>query len=875
MPLTTRIAAALLALTAISGLAVADDGTHLELFEGSPFGVGVIRTSRLARQPSDVTFHVEAPEGQLFYPAYFRETLPGTPDPNQVTARGAYFLFKGNAPLNVRFCDGTTTTSLEKTPAADAAAHRRLLERWWSQYQSGATRSGALPLVENYTVPMLARRLGLQLATTGTTSRSWNENELLGAFLGFEELRLAMQTDRMLDDREGEEPADQPLPTPTLPPAIEVPDVAEVEIEALAARVPEECFYVRFGSYGNYLWFRDTLTTWGGNLREIVATRSLDYDISGRLERQLVLKDSDLGKLLGDAAISDMAVIGADPFVREGASIGVLFCEQQPGILAVAIRAQRAAAVAAGGVTEETLDIDGKSVSLLTSPGNVVRSYYVVDGPIHFVTTSSALVRRFLETGRGVRPLSELREFRYARTKHPIAAGNPVLIYLSDPFIRQLVSPAYRVEMTRRMRAEADVELVALARLAAIGEGSPHASLDELVDGGFLPPKFGKRADETLPLVVGDQVVDSLRGARRSFLPVADVLVASVTKSEVDAYQRFAQAYQALYRRMDPVSVSLTREPAADGREKIVLDLSITPFTRQNLGAMAGWLAPPSRDAISAGPEVLALVEAGLQSRLFAGVVDRAAPFRMQHGQVLLDEQTQARPPVFIGEHQQAFRSLLNLPRVNQADGYFTTDNSRRERESAPFGLNAGREWDDWFAMAFSADTLKAATPHLALRQAPRPAQLRLTIGDLGGSQAAPLLRAQQYLLEREASRVNAKLLDSFTGQLNIGDNQALEAASRVLGARVVCPLGGDYRRDPPDFQFSTHQPWYSTAWPAAADVWNQRPFFERLSLSHLHEPPSSYSPRLLNWVKGLVVEVQFENQTMQSRVELTVSRDP
>jgi len=869
-----RFVAAAIAAVICVPLCAAEDAIETKAFGGAPFGVGMVRVPALSgrseSQPSDVTYFLQGADGRVFYPCFFRESIPGSSDPNALSARGTYFLFKGDAPLKVKFSDGRMTTDHDLNVVNDAKGKEALLGRWWSQYQRSASAGGGMPIVENYTTHMLARRLGL--TPPGRRSgETWNRDEMLGSFLGFEEVRLAMQADRMLNDGDAPEAADQPLPDAVLPPAIEIPEFKAGEIEPLAARVPEECFYVRFGGYQNYRWFRETMNQWGGNLREIVAVRSIDYDIAGRLERQLVLKDSELGKLLGAAAISDMAVIGTDTFVREGASIGVLFRENQPGILGAAIKAQRLAAKQQAGVTEQTLEMEGVQVSVLTSPGNVIRSYYVADGGFHLVTTSSRLARRFVATGKGVGRLSDLREFQYARTKHAINGGNPILGYLSDPFIRQLVSPAYRVEMTRRMKAEADVELVALARLAAVGEGAAHGSVDELVAGGFLPAKFGKRADETIPLLVEGKSVDSLRGARRTFLPVADVHVEAFTKSEVEAYQRFSQSYQALYRRMDPISISLSREAVKEGREKIVLDVSITPFTRQNLGALAGFLPPASREQITAGPEVLALLQVGSKSQVFAGVFDCEIGYRIENGRVVADRGVQERPPLFLGEYGTAYRNLLDLKGEKSADGYFSSPDVSNPEPTRRFGLDYGREWKEWWAASFREQALRELTPGLSVSEGVRPAQLRLKIGDLGKSKMAPLLRAGQYQLEREASLANARSLDSYTTQFKVDEAGALSAAAEVLGANLVCPLGGEYRRDPPDYQFSTHQPWYSTAWPASERPWKVTPFFERLSVSELREVPASYDPKLLKWVKGLGVEVRFEDQTMYSRVELEV----
>ncbi len=36
----------------------------------------------------------------------------------------------------------------------------------------------------------------------------------------------------------------------------------------MAMRVPAECFYVRFGSFANFLWLQDTLAKWGGDCAE-------------------------------------------------------------------------------------------------------------------------------------------------------------------------------------------------------------------------------------------------------------------------------------------------------------------------------------------------------------------------------------------------------------------------------------------------------------------------------------------------------------------------------------------------------------------------------------------------------------------------------
>ena len=76
------------------------------------------------------------------------------------------------------------------------------------------------------------------------------------------------------------QPADRPLPPAFEPPPLVVPETpADVKIEPIAERVPAECFYVRFGSFANFLWLQDTLDKWGGDVQNLVALRRLDHDM--------------------------------------------------------------------------------------------------------------------------------------------------------------------------------------------------------------------------------------------------------------------------------------------------------------------------------------------------------------------------------------------------------------------------------------------------------------------------------------------------------------------------------------------------------------------------------------------------------------------
>jgi len=492
-----------------------------------------------------------------------------------------HFLFRGDAPLELTL-RGRSARRLTVTPRDEPAVHAMLLAAWWRQYTAPPGllqgKPDYPPLVENYLTATLARRLKLELPRQEQTP-AWRAqlDKELGLTLGTESIRVAVAQQRILGGsgwlgqraalpqesdilgvRSAQPPADQPLPEPIPPVPMEIPPPpADLQVEPITLRVPEECLYVHFASFGDFVWFRDTLARWGGDLQNLLATRGLDYDISRQIEEQLALKLTDLSRLLGPTVASEVAIIGTDTFFREGASFGLLFHARNNAMLVADIAGQRLAALAggtgvppverqrhAGGeVKEEKLTIDGHAVSLLASSDGRVRSYYVADGDYHLVTTSKTLVKRFLETGSGSGALGGSKAFRHARTVMPLAREDTVFVYLSEAFFRNFTSPHYRVEMGRRLEAIADIDLVRLASLAAAAEGKPAETIEQLIAAELLPPDFGPRGDGSRAVLKGGQVYDSLRGRSGAFLPIPEMPVGRVTPTEAAAYRKFADFY--------------------------------------------------------------------------------------------------------------------------------------------------------------------------------------------------------------------------------------------------------------------------------------------------------------------------------------------
>ena len=77
------------------------------------------------------------------------------------------------------------------------------------------------------------------------------------------------------------------------------PVQADVVTEPIASRVPPECFYIRFGSFTNYLWFVDLSDEYGGDLGRMVTLRGTATRSTERFEQQLSVKMNQLSRMLG------------------------------------------------------------------------------------------------------------------------------------------------------------------------------------------------------------------------------------------------------------------------------------------------------------------------------------------------------------------------------------------------------------------------------------------------------------------------------------------------------------------------------------------------------------------------------------------------
>lgn len=842
-----------LLLLAASSQARRATAANVEAYAGEPFGVArvTLTVGRLAgiASASDERLTVRSATNRALYPvskdAPVRRLLRNLLEiegPSRVTV---YFLFRGDEPFEAT-AFAPSATPLVVRPARNPAGHARLLDEWWQCYgqrwQQLDQDPQFPPVVENFLAASLARRLGKSLPESkprlinlGGGSKGptvWDE------LLANERWQLAVDRELLA----GEPPAiaDQPLPAPMPWYELELPGATdEIAVEPLALHVPAECFYLRFGTFSNYLWFRDLTALWRDDLGNMIFNRSIRRGSSDRIQQQLSLRETQLSKILGPKVISDVAIVGLDPYATQGGAIGMLFQAKNSFLLGNDLKSKRREALDKfPDATETEVEIAGTKVSLISTPGGEVRSYYAQDGDFHLVATSRRLIQRFIEAGQGTGSLAASPGFLSVRQQIPPERGDTVFVYAAPEMFRELTSPATWIAARRRVRSYREAKLLTLARLQAGAKGVAANDRAALIDGGYLPAGFGARFDDTALVENAAGIADSVRGTPGYYLPTSDEEVTAVTAAEAAAYRSFAERFRQECGQLPPIAAAVSREPRGEaGGETLRVTLLATPLDRVKLGKAVDIIGEPSNQRIAWLDGDLINVEVVLDSllpsagppsgqhQLFIGVRDFSAELELARGRLGLPlPENRQGMKVYWGSWPRA--GLLGLlGELPAADGQQQVDAAGR--------VVARR--DDLFVGSFSPELVREILPELTTEAVEQPAQAWLRVGNLAGTELEPLLNKLAYSRIRDASAANSRLLNALSTQLHVPAEECREVAEQLMDGTLICPLGGEYQLS----ETAEGLRWWSSTEVAPANWFL------------LTDPPADYQMALLSWFEG------------------------
>jgi len=869
-----------------------------EAFTGRPFGVGVVRVplreDRFAIL-GPVGIQIREESSRIFYPVVHvprgmaalgigRRILESSSRPaaqiaasllKDASAVRVYFLFRGDESLRLRLI-GSEVYQAVVQPTVNEREFQKCIREWWESLGEwdrplmvGLPQESLLGEFMPYLECMLSQRLGLpRISRREETPDEWiawiSESEQMlftpnvGAMLRsawYDRHLYAPNLATVIVEHPAWERQSEVEPRPEAKARASFSN-----IEPIAFRVPAPCLYLRFGSYGNFVWFQDFLTRIGGDWEHLIRLRRWEPTVSRQVEESLALEQTLLARVMGPLVVEDVALLIGDPDFATGGTFGLLFKARNDALLGADLTRQRAQRLARDfSLKEEILTLEGRQVSFLKSPDGRVHSYYVAEDGYHLVSRSRRLVELFLRTKEGKGSLAGSPAFLEVRGKIAADAGSTVFVYAGPEFWEVFLGPQVRIERMRRHQALADIRLVQLALLAAQAEGLSLQSAEHLVERGFLPSDFGPRADGSCTRLEGSEVYDSLRGKPGTFPPVWDALPNSATAAEWSAYQKFRERVAGLGWVGHPVAISLQWQPgtdAEDQHERVDFEMWASSGGRvfRVFGQSVG--EPAANRVVPLPADVLAGELVGLNRRFFWGIREFRIPWDPAEG-VRLRELFPLRDWVvgYWGEVTHSGDEPVLAPRKERVGGSRDVEQRRRILPRVGRPLPLGRadprisadrlgqwvaETDNFRVYSFHEDVLVDVLSGFRLEPADVPAQFRLHVADLSGRPIAAGVNRLVYARAFATTANHLRLFQSLEQLFGLPPGRGRAVAEQLLGVRFVCPLGGDYiwGEGPAGGWSSTGVP------PGKYHRW-------------LEQPPANFRAPPLDWFRGLKLAIR------------------
>jgi hypothetical protein len=395
--------------------------------------------------------------------------------------------------------------------------------------------------------------------------------------------------------------------------------------DPLAASVPAEFYYLRAGSLTVLLKLLDQIDAWGTPASQVLDERAEDHGLGQRYEAQLGLARGPLTRLLGPAVVSELAIVGSDPYVKEGSDLTFLFRIKSKTMFDAAIATTLATyADAHGSLGATLLKHQGVTITAMRSPDGGVRQHRAAVGDLEIVSNSEGAIRRVLDSVARSKPcLSDEPDFQYMLARDPDAKAD-ALAFMSDRFVAEVIGPRQKILEARRQIALGELLTPGYAALL-FGwlNGRSPASIEELENSGLLSRDELKHgAGAALRWSPGRGALSSW-GTPAAMTPLIDLpRPEQVSEDERDGYQRFASSYERNWRGyVDPTAIRITFDPPTSSGSTLGAEMRVLPLIDQSdyrafvqLVGTARVQAPP---APSGARAVAALGElAGLRREL-------------------------------------------------------------------------------------------------------------------------------------------------------------------------------------------------------------------------------------------------------------------
>jgi hypothetical protein len=403
--------------------------------------------------------------------------------------------------------------------------------------------------------------------------------------------------------------------------------------EALARATPADFYFVRSREVAKLFDLIDELEEWGQPLADWIDGHAQRRDTFERYQIELGLARTGLASILGPRLVSELALVGSDPYVHQGTDITLIIRPKEQRLFTAALGAMLAThSLSHGGTTASSFVHEGVTVNIERSADGRVRRHWASSGGLEIVSNSANAIRRVLSTVSKKAPsLADEPDFRYLLARDAGTAED-VLAYAGDRFVANVVGPAQKIAEARRQLAFAELSVPGYAALlAGTIAGRAPATLDELLATKLLTRAELVHAGGGPIAFAPGKAASSSWGTPAALEPLIDLPpVTRVSELEQSAYREFALRYQQLWSdRIDPIALRLRLLNGPAGRRTLVSDLRVLPLLHGEyrdyleLVGAARIIAPPlvggARALFGIGADARLRQELGQSGRTFLG----------------------------------------------------------------------------------------------------------------------------------------------------------------------------------------------------------------------------------------------------------------
>ena len=330
----------------------------------------------------------------------------------------------------------------------------------------------------------------------------------------------------------------------------------------VAELIPYDNYYCHFSSISKEIAASDLIKQWGGSLLRAITVSARDSDLPSRYMNQLCIDLSVLTRLLGDLVVGEMAITGGDPFLKDGTDVAViihvkgrrLFDRMTDSYVNGILSANQ-------DVRESESQYEGISIRSIVTPDRRISSHSAYLGEYKVNSNSMDTLKVIIDTfAESRKSMADNLDLQYMRTIFPgTAAAEDGFIYLSDSFIRKLLSGRWKIEAQRRIVCLNHLRMTANAATMYRTEMRTKPSIETLIEERYLSSEVERCPDGgTYSLDGSGRASCTVHNCLQYCTPISSISFDKVAEEEAKDYRQFVERYSRYWRRFfDPIGIRL------------------------------------------------------------------------------------------------------------------------------------------------------------------------------------------------------------------------------------------------------------------------------------------------------------------------------